>query len=61
MIKFIKQTAIEVKHIYGKRRIQISLNNQRHNISIYQVATLMKKANVVAIHPRKHPYYPNLD
>ncbi len=26
MIKFIKQTAIEVGHTYGKRRIRVSLN-----------------------------------
>jgi hypothetical protein len=28
MIKFIKQTAIEVGHTYGKRRMRVSLNKQ---------------------------------
>ncbi len=27
MIKLIKQTAIEVRHTYGKRRMRVSLNN----------------------------------
>ncbi len=59
MIEFIKQTAIEVGHTYGKRRMKITLNNQGYQIGIYQTATLMKKANVVAIRPRKRHYYPN--
>jgi hypothetical protein len=58
MIKFIKQTAIEVGHTYGKRRMRVTLNNQGYNVGVYQTATLMKKANVVAIRPRKHHYYP---
>ena len=58
MIKFIKQTAIEVGHTYGKRRMRVALNSQGYNIGVYQTATLMKKANVVAIRPRKHHYYP---
>nr|WP_201339814.1 DDE-type integrase/transposase/recombinase [Isorropodon fossajaponicum symbiont] len=59
MIKLIKQTAIEVGYTYGKRRMRVVLNNQGYNIGIYQTATLMKKANVVAIRPRKRHYYPN--
>ncbi|SMM98907.1 Mobile element protein [uncultured Candidatus Thioglobus sp.] len=57
MIKFIKQTAIEVGHTYGKRRMQVVLNNQGYNIGLYQTVTLMNKANVVAIRPRKRHYY----
>jgi hypothetical protein len=34
MIKFIKQTAIEVGPAYGKRRMRVSLNNQGYNIGI---------------------------
>jgi transposase InsO family protein len=59
MIKFIKQTAIEVGHTYGKRRMRVSLNQQGYDIGVYQTATLMKRANVVAIRPRKRHYYPN--
>jgi hypothetical protein len=28
MIKFIKQTALEVGHTYGKRRMRVSLNSR---------------------------------
>ena len=59
MIKLIKQTAIEVKHTYGKRRMQVALKNKGWTIGVYQTATLMKKANVVAIRPKKRHYYPN--
>jgi hypothetical protein len=34
MVKFIKQTAIEVGYTYGKRRMRVSLNNQGYNIGI---------------------------
>lgn len=59
MVEFIKQIAIEVGHTYGKRRMRVSLNNQSYNIGLYQTATLMKKAGVVAIRPRKRHYYPD--
>jgi transposase InsO family protein len=59
MIKFIKQTAIEVGHTDGKRSRQVALNSQGDNMGVYQTATLMKEANVVAIRPRKRHYYPN--
>ncbi len=55
----LKQTAIEVGHTYGKHRMCVILNNQGYNIGTYQTASLMKKANVVAIRPRKRHYYPN--
>jgi hypothetical protein len=58
MIKFIKQTAIEVGPAYGKRRMRVSLNNQGYNIDIHQTAILMKQANIVAIRPRKRHYCP---
>jgi hypothetical protein len=35
------------------RPVAFFLNNQGYNIGIYQTATLMKQANVVAIRPRK--------
>jgi hypothetical protein len=60
MIKFIKQTAIEVGPAYGKRRMRVSLNNQGYNIGIHQTAILMKQANIVAICPRKRHYYPDI-
>ncbi len=55
----LKQTAIEVGHTYGKHRMCVILNNQGYNIGTYQTASLMKKADVVAICPRKRHYYPN--
>jgi hypothetical protein len=58
IINIIKQTAIEVGHTYGKRRMKIILNNQGYSVGVYQTASLMKKANVVAIRPRKRHYYP---
>lgn len=59
IIKSIKQIALETGHTYGKHRMRVSLNNQGYNIGIYQTVTLMKKANVVTIRPRKCHYYPN--
>ncbi len=59
MITAIKALAIETGNIYGRRRMHISLQNQGFKLGTYKTATLMKKAHVVAITPRKKHYYPN--
>ena len=56
-MKEIKAIAIEHQHAYGKRRIKEVLNNKGLSIGVYKTASLMKKANVVAIRPKKSPRY----
>jgi len=57
IITSIKQIAIDTKHTYGKRRMKIMLNKQGFNIGIHRTKTLMQKAGVVAIRPRKRHKY----
>ncbi len=57
-IERIKSIAIETQHTYGKRRTQVALANQGIEIGVYKTASLMKKANVVAIKPKKRHRYP---
>ena len=57
MINEIKAIALEHKYAYGKRRIKEELNNKGLSIGVYKTATLMKKANVIAIRPKKRPRY----
>jgi len=60
IINAIKTIAIESRHTYGKRRVNIMLKKQGFKVGIYKTATLMKKAGVVAIKPRKkHKYCDN--
>lgn len=54
IISSIKRIAIESRHTYGKRRMQIMLNKQGFKIGTYKTATLMKQAGVIAIRPRKN-------
>ena len=54
----IKLIAIETQHTYGKRRTQVELANRGIGIGIYKTASLMKKANVIAIKPKKRHSYP---
>jgi len=37
----------------------VELNNNGFQLGLHQTATLMKKAEVVAIRPMKRHYYPN--
>lgn len=57
MINKIQAIAIEHKHAYGKRRMQKELNNKGLAIGLYKTAHLMKKANVIAIRPKKKHRY----
>ena len=59
MMAAIKTIAIETGHSYGKRRMHASLVIRGFKLGVYRTATLMKKANVTAIAPRKRHYYPN--
>jgi transposase InsO family protein len=57
MINKIKEIATEHRHAYGKRRMKKELNNKGLSIGVYKTASLMKKANVAAIRPKKRPRY----
>jgi putative transposase len=59
-IILIKAISSESRNSYGKRRIHAELNGRRgHKIGLYKTASLMSKANIVAIWPKKKHYYPN--
>jgi transposase InsO family protein len=59
IISILKQTAIETKHSYGKRRMQQQLKLEGINIGLHKTASMMKMAKIVAIKPKKKHYYPN--
>lgn len=56
----IKQISLETGYTYGKRRLRYQLNQQGYRIGMYKTATLMKKANIVAIRPKRRHGYPNI-
>ena len=58
-ITLIKAISSESRNSYGKRRIQAELNGRGYEIGLYKTASLMSKANIVAIRPKKKHYYPN--
>jgi transposase InsO family protein len=58
-LNIIKQTAIETRYTYGRRRMQKQLELQGVTSGIYKTASLMILANIVAIKPTKRHYYPN--
>ncbi|MFT5548307.1 MAG: putative transposase [Candidatus Azotimanducaceae bacterium] len=58
-ITMIKSISHESRNSYGKRRIQAELNGRGHTIGLHKTASLMEKANIVAIRPKKKHYYPN--
>jgi len=59
IITMIKAISNESRNSYGKRRIQAELNGRGHKLGLHKIASLMVKANVVAIRPKKRHYYPN--
>lgn len=59
MIVTIKSIANETGHTYGKRRMHASLKNQGFKLGLDKTRTLMKKAAIQAIKPKKKHYYPN--
>jgi len=59
LVAQIKSIAKETENTYGKRRMQVELASLGHDIGLYRIASLMKKADVVAIRPKRKHYYPN--
>jgi len=59
IIKSMKQISLETGYTYGRRRLQRQLNSEGHKIGIHRTTTLMNKANIKAIRPKKRHYYPN--
>lgn len=53
----IKAVANETDNTYGKRRMHAALKAQGYPLGLYKTASLMKKAQVVAITPKKKHYY----
>ncbi len=59
MITAIKAIAKETDNTYGRRRINKALQLQGFQLGLYKTSSLMKKAPVVAINPKKKHYYPD--
>ncbi len=59
MISILKSTAVETHDTYGKRRMHKVLRTEGYEIGMHKTASLMKKANIVAINPKKKHYYPD--
>jgi putative transposase len=59
LITQIKCIAKETGNTYGKRRMQVELASLGHDIGLYRIASLMKKADVLAIRPMRKHYYPD--
>lgn len=59
LITAIKAIALESDYSYGKRRMQVELSTKGFTIGLHKTATYMKKAQVVAIRPKKKHYYAN--
>jgi putative transposase len=59
-ITMIKSISHESRNSYGKRRIQAELNGRGHTIGLHKTASLMEKANIVAIRPKKKALLPKL-
>jgi hypothetical protein len=53
LITMINSFSHESRNSYGKRRIQAELNGRGHTIGLHKTASLMEKANIVAIRPKK--------
>jgi len=51
--------AKESGNTYGRRRMQVALQNKGIHIGIYQTVTFMNKINIEAIKPKKNHYYAN--
>lgn len=54
----IKAISKKTGNTYGKRRMQAELLDKGYQLGLYQTASLMKRAHVVAIRPQKKHYYP---
>lgn len=59
IISMINAISNESRNSYGKRRIQAELHGRGLDIGLHKTASLMVRANIVAIRPKKKHYYPN--
>jgi len=59
LLAAIKAIAQETNDSYGRRRMNKALRQLGFQLGIYKTATSMKKANVIAINPKKKHYYPD--
>jgi hypothetical protein len=59
LITQIKCIAKGTSNTYRKRRIQVELASLGHTVGLYKTASLMKKAKIVAIRPKRKHYYPD--
>ena len=57
IIKSMKQISFETGYTYGRRRLKRQLNTDGYKIGSCRVVTLMRKANIKAIRPKKRHYY----
>ena len=59
LIAAIKRIAKDTGDTYGKRRMKPELHKQGFTLGLYRTASMMKKAEVIAITPKKKHYYPD--
>ena len=59
ILSTIKTIARETENTYGKRRMHVELQSQGFCLGVYKTSSLMKKADVIAITPKKKHYYPD--
>ena len=59
LIAAIKRIAKDSGDTYGKRRMKPELHKRGFTLGLYRTASMMKKANVIAITPKKRHYYPD--
>jgi len=57
IMKIIQQIHQDNFQSYGRRRMVVALEKLGINIGVAKTASLMKKANIVAKHPKKPHYY----
>lgn len=59
LMTLIKSISVDSGNTYGKRRINVELNEQGNVIGLHKTRTLMKHLNIKAIRPKKSHYYPD--
>ena len=59
MIVAIRSIAIETDNVYGRRRMHVALLQKGFKLGIHKTASLMAKAQIVAITPKPKHYYAN--
>ena len=59
LMTLIKSISVDSGNTYGKRRIQVELNELGKVIGLHKTRTLMKHLEIKAIRPKKNHYYPD--